>query len=234
MHRSFEASGFPLLHEVLAVKRVLAMRWSLFLRPSCNMTVPVPVLVPLLASLAQPTPESPVKTGFARRSPGHFFLVSPIRFPIPGLTRQVESRALLALAVFGFADELLRFEPLRRGLLAIFYFAAQQSLMCSSAANDIHNRLHLVRFERILRTLEPSPGSSIRLRPKSSALLFPYSFCPYPLFSYRHLPKARYLFVSSNTALRGLSFTASRRQSQELFFGSWIPSSTWFNFITAV
>lgn len=50
------------------------------------MTVIVPVLVSLLAFSAHPTPESLVGTGFARRSPGRFFPVSPIRFAIPRLT----------------------------------------------------------------------------------------------------------------------------------------------------
>jgi fermentation-respiration switch protein FrsA (DUF1100 family) len=145
MDRAPEASGFLLLHDVFAVERVLAMQWSVLLRSSRNMTVPVPVLVLLLASLAHPTPESLVKTDFARRSPGHVFPISPIRCVILGLTRQVESLALLALAVFGFADELLRSEPLRRGLLAILLFTLlHTNHSCSSAANDIHNRLHLV------------------------------------------------------------------------------------------
>jgi len=144
MHRAPEASGFPLLQELVMVNRVLAMPCALLLRPSCNMTVPVSVLVSLFASLAHPTPESPAKTGFARRSPGHLFPVSPIRSAILGLTCQVESRTLLVLAVSEFTDELLRLELLRRRLLVIFYFAAEQSLMCSSAANDVHDRLHLV------------------------------------------------------------------------------------------
>jgi hypothetical protein len=144
MDRAPEASGFLLLHDVLAVERVLAMRWSVHLRPSCNMTVPVPVLV-LSASLAHPIPESLVKADLARRSPGHVLPISPIRCVILGPTRQVEYLALLPLAVFGLADELLRFEPLRRGLLTILLFTLlHTNHSCSSVANDIRSRLHLV------------------------------------------------------------------------------------------
>jgi hypothetical protein len=232
--RTPEASGFLLLHDVLAVERVLAMRWSVHLRPSCHMTVPVPVLV-LSASQAHPTPESLVETDLARRSPGHVFPISRIRGVILGLTRQVEYLALLALAVFGLADELLRSEPLRRGLLTIPLF---------TLLHPITHVLQLLTIfttgciwsdsgaSRVLFNLHQDPVSDVA--PRAQHYSSRIHLLTLTLFSYRHLPKARYLFVSSNTALRGLSFTASRRQSQKLFFGSWIPSSTWFNFITAL
>lgn len=87
---------------------------------------------------------------------------------------------------------------------------------------------------RVFLNPRQDPASDFASRAQLYSSVFIQNLLPLSLLSCRDLPKARHLFISSNTALRGLSFTASRRQSQELFFGSWIPSSSWFNFITAV
>jgi hypothetical protein len=203
-------------------------------RRSCNLTVPFPVLVPLLVPPFYSVPESQARSGFARRSPDHFSPASPKRCTSTGLHDKPNLEHYWCWQCSSLRT--LRPEPSPPGLLFLTR-ALQQSLLLSSDANDILNRLHLVWFERISDTVEPSPGSSIRLRFEGPALLFRIHSESSALtrFVLSGLAQGfRDLFVSSNAALRGLSFTASRRQSQELFFGSWIPSSIWLNFITAV